>query len=165
MLEKPINKLIIRLSAFATVKFCKEICIFCKAIQRSCLVSKNNAKFAIKVLQFQFFFLFSCIFNLPVTRKRSNRYNEHALWSGRPPVFHMKMGKSRKCFSQRLNLPACSPNCPFHAGRQAGIREAVNTNFIVIGLNQLWIKPESTAPEADTFITGPWEILWPAARF
>ena len=31
--------------------------------------------------------------------------------------------------------------------------EAVNTNFKVIGLTQLVMKPEATAPEADALIT------------
>ena len=36
-------------------------------------------------------------------------------------------------------------------------RVAVNTNFKVIGLTRLVIKPESTAPEADAFTTRPLE--------
>ena len=49
--------------------------------------------------------------------------------------------------AQQVNLPACSPHCPFNAKRQAG--EAVNTNVKVIGLTRLGIKPESTAQETD----------------
>ena len=40
-----------------------------------------------------------------------------------------------------------SPHCPFNAERQA--RKAVHTNFIVIDLTRLGIKPKSTAQEAD----------------
>ena len=35
----------------------------------------------------------------------------------------------------------------------------MNTNFKVIGLTQLGIKPESTAPEADALTTQPSELL------
>ena len=37
----------------------------------------------------------------------------------------------------------------------------MNTNFKVIGLTLLVIKPESTAPEADTFTTRPPELIIP----
>ena len=47
--------------------------------------------------------------------------------------------------AQQANLPACSPHYPINAERQAG--KAVNTNFKVIGLTRLGIKPESTAQE------------------
>ena len=50
--------------------------------------------------------------------------------------------------AQQVNLPACSPHCPFNAERQAGI-EAVNTNVKVIGLTRLGIEPQSTAQETD----------------
>ena len=36
----------------------------------------------------------------------------------------------------------------------------MNTNFKVIGLTLLEIKLESTAPEADAFITRPSELLY-----
>ena len=35
----------------------------------------------------------------------------------------------------------------------------MNTNFKVIGLTRLGIKPKSTAPEADALTTGPYELL------
>ena len=35
----------------------------------------------------------------------------------------------------------------------------MNTNFKVIGLTRLEIKPESTAPEADALTTRPSELL------
>ena len=35
----------------------------------------------------------------------------------------------------------------------------MNTNFQVIGLTRLEIKPASTAPEADALTTGPFELL------
>ena len=57
----------------------------------------------------------------------------------------------------RVNLPVCSPHCPFNAERQAG--EAVNSNFKVIGLTRLGIKTLSTAPEADARTTRPSEPL------
>ena len=39
-----------------------------------------------------------------------------------PPVFHMKMGRPVKCLAQlqQANLPACSPQPPINAERQAG---------------------------------------------
>ena len=37
--------------------------------------------------------------------------------------------------------------------------EAVNTNFKVIGLTRLGIKPKFTAPEADALTTRPSELL------
>ena len=49
--------------------------------------------------------------------------------------------------AQQVNLPACSPHCPFNAERQAG--KDVNSNFKVIGLTRLGIKPESTAQVTD----------------
>ena len=57
----------------------------------------------------------------------------------------------------QVNLPACSPHCPFNAERQAG--EAVNTNYKVIGLTRLGIKTQSTALEADALTTRPSELL------
>ena len=38
-------------------------------------------------------------------------------------------------------------------------KEAVNTNFKVIGLTRLGIKPKSTAPGADAHTTRPSELL------
>ena len=38
-------------------------------------------------------------------------------------------------------------------------KEAVNTNFKIIGLTRLGIKPKSTAPEADALTTRPSEQL------
>ena len=41
-----------------------------------------------------------------------------------PPVFHIKVGRPAKCLAQgrnkRINLPACSPQPPLNAERQAG---------------------------------------------
>ena len=37
----------------------------------------------------------------------------------------------------------------------------MNTNFKVLGLTRLGIKPESTAPEADTLISRPFELCKP----
>ena len=59
--------------------------------------------------------------------------------------------------AQQVNLPACSSHCPFNAERQA--RKLVNTNFKVIGLTRLGIKPKSTAPEVDALTTRPSELL------
>ena len=39
-------------------------------------------------------------------------------------------------------------------------REAVNTNFQVIGLTRLGLKSESTAPEVDALTTWPFELLY-----
>ena len=40
----------------------------------------------------------------------------------RPPVFHIKVGRPVKCLAQgqQANLPACSPQPPLNAERQAG---------------------------------------------
>ena len=62
--------------------------------------------------------------------------------------------------TQLVNLPACSPDCPFNAERQLS-REAVNTNFKVIGLTRLGIKAKSTALEADVLTTRPSELSKP----
>ena len=46
-----------------------------------------------------------------------------SLRSCQPSVYMTKMGKSRKVSfptAQQVNLPACSPHCPFNAERQAG---------------------------------------------
>ena len=59
--------------------------------------------------------------------------------------------------AQQVNLPACSSHCSFNAERQAG--EAVNTNFKVIGLTRLGIKPKSIAPEANALTTRPSEYV------
>ena len=60
--------------------------------------------------------------------------------------------------AQLVNLPACSPHCPYNAERQA--KKAMNTNFKVIDLNRLGIKPESAAPEADAFTPRPSELYF-----
>ena len=60
--------------------------------------------------------------------------------------------------AQQPNLPACSLHCPFNSERQAS-KEAVNTNFKVIGLTRLGIKLKSTAPEADALTTRPFELF------
>ena len=57
--------------------------------------------------------------------------------------------------AQQVNLSACSPHRPFNAERQMSSWEAVNTNFRVIGLTWLEIKPKSTAPGADALTTRP----------
>ena len=57
----------------------------------------------------------------------------------------------------QVNLSACSQRCPFNAERQA--REAVNSNFKVIGLTRLGIKTQSTALEADALTTRPSELF------
>ena len=57
--------------------------------------------------------------------------------------------------AQQVNLLACAPHCPFNAERQAG--KAVNSNFKVIGLIRLKIKPEATAPGADAL--NAWTFL------
>ena len=44
-------------------------------------------------------------------------------------------------------------------------REAVNSNFKVIGLTRLRIKPESTAQEADALTTRPSELFGLASLF
>ena len=57
----------------------------------------------------------------------------------------------------QVNLPACSPHCPFNAKRQAG--EAEDSNVKVIGLTRLGIKTQSTALEVDALTTRPSELL------
>ena len=92
------------------------------------------------------------------TRKRSNRYNELAYRSSQPSVYHTKMGESRQVpfpTAQQVNLPACSPHCPFNAKRQAG---KLQTNFIVISLTRFGTKSKSTAPKADFLTTWPSEL-------
>ena len=59
--------------------------------------------------------------------------------------------------AQHVNLPACSPHCPADDERQS--RATVNTNFKVIGLTRLGIKPQSTASETDALTTRPSELL------
>ena len=59
--------------------------------------------------------------------------------------------------AQQVNLPACSLHCPINAERQAG--KIVNSNFKVIGLIRLGIKPEFADPEVDAFTTRPSELL------
>ena len=51
--------------------------------------------------------------------------------------------------AQQVNLPACSPHCPFNAERQVK----------VIGLTRLGIKPESTAQETDALYHSPSELF------
>ena len=41
---------------------------------------------------------------------------------------------------------------------------AVNTNFKVIGLTRLVIKPKSTAPKMDAFTTRPSELFTPESK-
>ena len=57
---------------------------------------------------------------------------------------------------QHVNLPACSPQYPINAERQAG--KLVNTNFTVIGLTRHGINTQSTAAEADALATRPSEL-------
>ena len=54
----------------------------------------------------------------------------------------------------QANLPACSPRGPFNSERQA-----VNTNFRIIGLTRLGIRPVSAAPEADACTSRSSELL------
>ena len=63
--------------------------------------------------------------------------------------------------AQQVNLPACSLHCPF----MLSVKEAVNTNFKIIGLTRLGIIPEYTAPEADALTTRPSELLEQTKRF
>ena len=67
--------------------------------------------------------------------------------------------------AQQVNLPTCFSHCPVVAERQAGLREAVNTNFKAIDLTGFGIKPVSTAPEANVLTTRPWEVLCKIKRF
>ena len=48
----------------------------------------------------------------------------------------------------QVKLPACSQHCSSDAERQG-----VKSNFIVISLTRLGIKPESTAPQTDALYT------------
>ena len=57
--------------------------------------------------------------------------------------------------AQQVNLPTCSPHCTLMLSIK---REAANTNFKVIGLTRLAIKPKSTALEADALTTRPSEL-------
>ena len=57
--------------------------------------------------------------------------------------------------TQQENLPACSPHCPINASS----REDVSSNFRVIGLTRLGIKPGSRAPEAYALTTRPSKLL------
>ena len=50
--------------------------------------------------------------------------------------------------------------CNFFFAGMLSIKQcAVNIKFIVIDLTRLGIKPESTAPEKEAFITRPSELL------
>ena len=57
--------------------------------------------------------------------------------------------------AQQVNLLACSPSV--HLMLRS--REAVNTNFKVIGLTRLGIKPMSTAAEAYALTTRPSDLF------
>ena len=106
-----------------------------------------------------FFFCILLHIYPPTTRKQSMHYTS-LLRSCRPSVYHNKTGESRKVpfpTAQQVNLPACSPHCPFNAERQAG--KLWTAIFNVIGLTRLGIKPKSTAPEADALRTRPSELL------
>ena len=83
-----------------------------------------------------------------------------SLRSCQPFVYHTKMGESRQVpfpTAQQVNLPACSPHCPFNAERQVGKLSILA--FKVNGLTRLGIKPKSTTPEADALTTRPSELL------
>ena len=54
--------------------------------------------------------------------------------------------------TQQINLPACSSHLNVK-------QEAVNTNFNIIGLTTLGIKPKSIALEADALTTRLSELL------
>ena len=51
----------------------------------------------------------------------------------------------------QINLPACSPLCPFNAERQVG---KLRKPILGIGLTRLENKPKSTAPEAGALTQG-----------
>ena len=57
--------------------------------------------------------------------------------------------------TQRVNLPACSLQCPFNAER----RVAVNSNILKPMVWKTWIEPGSTATEANTLSTQPSGLL------
>ena len=83
-----------------------------------------------------------------------------SLRSCRQSGYHTKRGESRSVLFptvQQINLSACSSHCPFNAA--ASSREAVNTNFAVVGLTRLGIKPESTAPESHDLTARPPALL------
>ena len=79
-----------------------------------------------------------------------------------PSVYHSKMWESRQVpfpTVQHVNLPACSPHCPFNAERQVG--------KLGIPILKLLVWPDSesnsslhfTAAEADALTTRPSELL------
>ena len=77
-----------------------------------------------------------------------------------PPVYHSKMGESRFVpfpTAQQVNCRLVHFTLSFPC--QTSNREAVNTNFKVIGLTRLGIKSKSTAPEVDALTPGPSELL------
>ena len=103
-----------------------------------------------------FLLLFSgCVFIL-LSRESDWSAVTSSLRSYRPSIHHTKMWESRHVpfpRVQHVNLPACSPHCSFRI--EASSRKAVNTNFQVIGLIRLGIKPAPTALRADALATRP----------
>ena len=67
-------------------------------------------------------FVFSCTFIL-LSRESDQNAMTSSLMSCRPPVYRTKTGESRSVSfppAQQVNLPTCSPHCPFNAERKAG---------------------------------------------
>ena len=96
--------------------------------------SRSNSPFAIV---FSVFLVFSCIFIL-LSRESDQSVVTSLLRSCRPSVYHIKMGESRSVpfpTAHYVNLPACSPHCPFNAERQAAGKQ-----WIPI-LKSCWFKP------------------------
>ena len=58
----------------------------------------------------------------------------------------------------QVNLQVCSSHCPLMLSVKQ-VACAVNTNFKVIGLTRLGIKPESTDLEENALTTRPSELL------
>ena len=71
----------------------------------------------------------------------------------------LKWGNPAKCLSQLTTSKLAGLFFPLSLLWWASSRIAVNTNFKVIGLTRLGIKPKSTAPKADALTTRPFELL------
>ena len=122
-------------------------------IARNKFALRHRHKWTLKV----FFFVFTCIIILLSRENNQSAITSSSYW---PPVYNTKMGESRLVpfpTVQQVNLPTCSPHYSFNAERQA--KKVVNSNFKVIGLTQLGIKPKSISSEADPLTTRPSEIL------
>ena len=112
------------------------------------------------------FYLFVCHIYPSFTRKRivslyfGREVRTHLgvdISVSRPPVFHIKVGASRKVpcpRTQQANLPACSPQPPINAERQAGwLWIPFFTVFWYDSTRGL--NPRSTDYEADALTTTP----------